>query len=734
MPVEIKALRTKMTLREKIGQMTQLSIAAIVKGRSDKLEQPLNIDPEKLHRAVVDYGVGSILNVGTQAHSPEIWREMLAIIQEAAAATNHRIPILYGIDSIHGANYVKGSTLYPQQLGLACTWNPETVEKLAKIAAYETRAAGIPWNFSPVLDLGRHPVWPRLWETFGEDVFLSSELGLAVKRGYEGADVGDKYQVASCLKHFLGYSQPMSGRDRTPAWISTIQLREYFLPAFAKVIRDGAATIMVNSSEINGIPVHANREILTTMLREELGFKGVVVTDWEAIQYLYTRHRVAENHKEAIRLAIEAGIDMSMVPLDYSFCDCLLELVEEGTIPESRIDASVDRILQLKADLGLFEQTVFSQEAYIDFGSKAHRTQNLEAARESVVLLKNENGVLPLRKDQKVLVTGPAAHTLRSLNGGWTCTWQGELVDELIDKKEYPTVLNAMAQRLPEGQVYYAPGVDFEERIDIPYAVRAAAEVDVILLCLGESSYTEFFGSINDLYLSDAQHALTYAMLNTGKPLVLLLLEGRPRLISKFADDVPAILAAFYPGNEGGRAITDVLFGDYNPGGRLPITYPKYPNGLITYDHKASENLAFRGTSSRYDPQFEFGHGLSYTTFAYHNLTSNTTELNDHNLLIISVEVENNGNRFGHETVQLYISDHYASITPPVKRLRGFKKVALQPGEICKVEFAIRARDLAFVDRSEKWVTETGSFTAMIGGLELDFSYTSILVITKKVQ
>ncbi|PHN01435.1 glycoside hydrolase family 3 N-terminal domain-containing protein [Flavilitoribacter nigricans] len=721
----IQDLLTRMSLREKIGQMTQLAIDAIAVGRPYRLEDPLELDPHKLQEAIVTYGVGSILNVGTQAHSVERWRGILAVIQKAAGQTRHRIPVLYGIDSVHGANYVAGSTVFPQQLALASTWNPERVNQLAQIAAYETRAAGIPWNFSPVLNLGRHPAWPRLWETFGEDVHLVGELGLAMKRGYEGDDISHPYRLASCPKHFLGGGWPLTGQDRTPSWIPDSQLREYFLPAFARAIADGASTIMVNSGEINGIPVHANREILTTLLREELGFEGLVVTDWEDIRYLHTRHRIAASHKEAVRMAVEAGIDMSMVPLDFSFSDCLLELVEEGTIPEARIDVSVRRILQLKESLGLFDQAVYPLEEYPDFGSAAHRNASLEAARESIVLLKNEQSVLPLRKDQKILVAGPAAHTLRSLNGGWTYTWQGDQIDELLDKKEYPTVLNAVAGRMPEGQVYYAPGVDFEERIDIPYAVRAAAEVDVILLCLGEASYTEFFGSIDDLYLPDAQHALAYALLNTGKPLVLLLLEGRPRLISKFADQVPAILAAFYPGNEGGRAIADVLFGDYNPGGKLPITYPRYPNGLIPYDHKATESMPLQESGVRYNPQFEFGHGLSYTTFAYHNLSLNTPELTAHNLLVISVEVQNTGDRAGHETVQLYVSDHYASLTPPVRRLRGFKKVFLEPGALTRVEFAIRARDLAFVDQNGEWITEAGSFTAGIGGLTVDFNYSA---------
>lgn len=727
MSARIEELLTTMSLREKIGQMTQLTIDAIAVGKPYQLEKPLTIDPEKLQRAIVVYGVGSILNVGTSAHSPETWRAILAAVQGAAQTTPNRIPVLYGIDSIHGANFVKGSTLFPQQLALAATWNPAMVQQLAGIAAYETRAAGIPWNFSPVLDLGRHPVWPRLWETFGEDVLLSSELGMAMLRGYEGTEVNGRYQVGACLKHFLGYGWPMTGKDRTPAWISDIQLREYFLPAFVRAIDEGAGSIMVNSSEINGIPVHANREILSDLLRDELGFEGVVVTDWEDIRYLHTRHRIAESHKEAVRLAIEAGIDMSMVPLDFSFSDALLELVTEGTISESRIDESVRRILQLKEDLGLFEQTVFPLEDYPNFAAPAFRKANLEAARESVILLKNEQGLLPLSKDKKVLVTGPAAHTLRSLNGGWTYTWQGEQADELIDRQQHFTVLDAIAEYLPNGQVYYAPGVDFEERIDIPYALQAAEEVDVILLCLGESSYTEFVGSIDDLYLPDAQHALAYAMLNTGKPVVLLLLEGRPRLISKFADQVPAILAAFYPGNEGGQAICDVLFGLTNPSGKLPINYPKYPNGLIPYDYKPSENLELQGVAGMYAPQFEFGHGLSYTTFEYSELQLSSQQLSGEEELLISVQVSNIGPMDGAETVQLYISDHYASITPPVRRLRAFEKVWLEAGKSTVVEFPIWAGDLAFVGRDGQWITETGAFTAAIADLRADFTFAAAL-------
>src|SRR2546422_234732 len=538
---KIEALLKRMTLEEKVGQMTQLAIGMIAKGR----DQEIQIDPAKLDKALVRYGVGSILNVAEQALTPDKWHDIMKQIEEAATQkTRLGIPVIYGIDSIHGANYVQGATLFPQEIGMAATWNPELMKRATEIAGMETRAAGIPWSFSPVLDIGRQPVWPRFYETFREDPYLAKVMGAAFVRGLEGTNVGSQDHVAASLKHYMGYSFPLSGRDRTPGWIPENYLREYFLPTFDAAVKAGAHTVMVNSAEINGIPGHINRHLLTDILRDELGFKGFVVSDWEDIKKLVTNWHVAANEKEATRMAIMAGIDMSMVPLDYSFSDHLIALVKEGAVPQSRIDEAVRRILKVKFELGLFDNPMPNPALKSRVGLPESRQTSLQAARESMTLLKNTDNLLPLSKERKVLV-----------------------------------------------------------------------------LCLGEGWYTETPGDIGDLSLGEPQRKLAEAIEATGKPIVLVLVEGRPRVINRIADNASAVLMAYNPGNEGGQAVADVLFGDFNPCGKLPFTYPRFPNGLITYDHKVFETESFDNAGIR--PQFEFGEGLSYTTFSYKDLRLN---------------------------------------------------------------------------------------------------------------
>lgn len=715
----VEELLAKMSLEEKVGQMTQLTIDMIAEGKAYQLDFPLKINSDKLHEVVVTYKVGSILNVGPLAHSCDRWREIMKLIAEKAEQTPLKIPVLYGIDSIHGASYVMGATLFPQQLGLASTWNLELAERMGEVSAYETKAAGMPWAFSPVLDMGRNPVWPRLWETFGEDVHLTTALGQAVVKGMQGDDIGGTHKVAACLKHFLGYGLPLSGKDRTPAYIPERQLQEYHVPPFAKVIADGAATIMVNSGEINGIPVHANPAILTQLLREQLGFEGVVVTDWEDIQYLHTRHRIAKDQKEAVRLAILAGIDMSMVALDFSFNEYLLELVQEGAISEDRIDSSVRRILKLKFDLGLFDQMVEPSEKYRDFAGASFKKASLNAAQESLVLCKNEEKALPLKAGQKILVTGPTAHSLRSQNGGWTYSWQGELTDE--QDLPFPTVVDALRNELGADNVVFSEGTTFNESVNLADTIEAAAAVDAIVVCLGETSYCEFYGNIDDLCLDQAQGDLVEALAKTGKPIIVVLLEGRPRLISKWVDLAQAVLVGFYPGNEGGQAVADVLLGTCNPSGKLPITYPKYPNGLSTYDYKSAENLDLQGVKGGFNPQFEFGHGLSYTTFTYKKLKLAQKEVEKGQALEVQVEVKNTGKRAGKEVVQLYLRDLYASVTPSIKRLRGFQKITLAAGERQIVRFTLTEADMSFVGIDNKWVVEPGTFEIQIGELKAQF-------------
>ncbi len=728
---KIEALLKRMTLEEKVGQMTQLTLGMIVTGQ----DQNIQIDPAKLEKAIVRYGVGSILNVSDQALTPDKWHDTIKKIQEAATKkTRLGIPVIYGIDSIHGATYVQGATLFPQEIGMAATWNPELMKRGSEIAAMETRAAGIPWSFSPVLDLGRNPLWPRFWETFGEDPYLAKVLGVAFVRGLEGSDVASQDRVASSLKHYMGYSFPLTGRDRTPAWIPENYLREYFLPPFAAAVQAGARTIMVNSGEINGVPGHINHQLLTGILRDELGFKGFVVTDWEDIKKLVTIWRVAANEKEATRMAVMAGNDMSMVPLDYSFADHLVALVKEGAVPQSRIDEAVRRILRVKFELGLFEKPTPDPALKSKIGMPESRLAALQAARESMTLLKNTNNLLPLRKDRKVLVTGPTADSMISLNNGWSYVWQGS--EESLYPKDRLTIRRAIEAQAGAGNVTYFPGTkitrapgsasnntptDIEAEVDIPAAVRAAAAVDVVVLCLGEGSYCETPGNITDLTLGEPQLRLAEAIQATGKPVVLVLVEGRPRIINRIVDKAGAVLMAYNPGNEGGQAVADVLFGAVNPSGKLPFTYPRTPNGLITYDHKPfeTENTAFGNMA--FKPQFEFGQGLSYTTFAYSDLRLGQKTITGNADLSVSVTVTNSGRRAGKEVVQLYVSDLVASLSPAGKRLKRFAKIYLEPGQSRTLTFRLRRNDLSFIGANNKPVIEPGEFEVTIAGLKEKF-------------
>jgi len=727
----IEELLKRMTLEEKVGQMTQLTIGMIVNGS----DQNIKIDPAKLDKAIGKYGVGSILNVSDQALTIERWHEIIGEIQAAAAKTRLRIPVIYGIDSIHGANYIQGATLFPQEIGMAATWNPELMKRASEITAMETRAAGIPWSFSPVLDLGRNPLWPRFWETFGEDPYLAKVMGLAFVRGLEGADVSSQQQVAASLKHYMGYSFPLTGRDRTPAWIPENYLREYFLPTFETAVKAGARTVMINSGEINGVPGHINRHILTDILRGELGFKGFVVSDWEDIKKLVTTWRIAATEKEATRMAIMAGIDMSMVPLDYSFADLLIELVKEGAVPQSRIDEAVRRILRVKFELGLFEVPVPEVALKRKFALPESRQVSLQAARESLTLLKNANNILPLAKTTKVLVTGPTSDSMISFNNGWSYVWQGS--EESLYPKDRSTIRRAIEEKVGAGNVTFVQGTkitrpagstsnntptNIEEEVDIAAAVRAAQNVDVIVLALGEGSYCETPGNITDLTIGEPQIKLAEALKATGKPIVMVLVEGRPRIINRIADSANAILMAYNPSNEGGTAIADVLFGDVNPSGKLPYTYPRTPNGLINYDHKPfeTEDTSFGNTA--FKPQFEFGDGLSYTTFTYSDLRLGKQTISANEELPVSVTVTNSGKRAGKEAVLVYVSDLVASISPPRRRLRRFAKISLEPGQSRTLTFKLRRDDLSFIGADNKAVAEPGEFDVKVGGLSQRFT------------
>jgi beta-glucosidase len=727
-------LLAKMSLEEKVGQMTQLEISMVSTGRN----QEIKIDPAKLEKAVVKYGVGSILNVADQALTLDRWHETIRQIQDAAKKTRHKIPVLYGIDTIHGANYVQGATLFPQPLAMAATWNPELMMRASEVAAVETRAAGIPWTFSPVLDIGRQALWPRLWETYGEDPYLASVMGVASVRGYEGMDVSSSERVAACLKHYMGYGLPASGRDRTPAWIPEIYLREYVLPPFKAAVDAGARTVMVNSGEINGVPVHVSRFLLTDILRKELGFKGVAVSDWEDIKKLVNIHRVAADEKEATRMSVLAGIDMSMVPSDYSFADHLIALVKEGAVPQSRIDEAVRRILTLKFELGLFEHPMPDAALKAKFATNESRGLSLAAAREAMTLLKNTNNLLPLDKGRKVLVTGPTADSLISLNNGWTYVWQGS--EESLYPKDRLTIRQAVEAKVGKANMTYVAGTrirrggngpanvtptDFDEEVDIAAAARAASAADVVVLCLGEGSYTETPGNITDLTLPEPQLKLAEAVAAAGKPVVIVLVEGRPRIINRIADGAGAILLAYNPSNEGGQAVADVLYGDYNPAGRLPFTYPRHPNALLNYDHKSYENQNTTFGLTPFNPQFPFGHGLSYTSFKYDGLRLNRKTLSEQDKLSINVTVTNTGQRAGDEVVQLYLRDLVASVTPPDKRLRRFARIHLAPGQSRTLTFELDREDLSFIGDNNRAVVEPGEFEVLVGALAEKFTLTA---------
>lgn len=726
---QIEALIKRMTLEEKVGQMTQLEIGMVSTGQ----DQNIQIDPAKLEKAIGKYGVGSILNVKDQALPVDKWHVIIRQIQEAAQRTRLKIPVIYGIDSIHGANYVQGATLFPQEIGMAATWNPALMQRAEEFAAADTRAAGIPWSFSPVLDVGRQPLWPRFWETFGEDPYLAKVMGVAFVRGLEGDDVSSQTHVAASLKHYMGYSFPLNGRDRTPALIPENYLREIFMPTFAAAVKAGARTVMVNSAEINGIPGHVNYHLLTEILRGELGFKGFVVSDWEDIKKLVSQWKVAATEKEATRMSVMAGIDMSMVPSDYSFSDALIALVKEGKVPMSRIDEAVGRVLRVKFELGLFENALPNPALKSKIGSSESQEASLQAARESMTLLKNENNLLPLTKNRKVLVTGPTADSLISLNNGWTYVWQGS--EESLYPKDRPTIRQAIEAKVGKSNVTYVPGTritrpagspsnntptDINEEIDIPAAARAAGNADVVVLCLGEGSYTETPGNITDLTLAEPQLKLAEAIAATGKPVVLVLVEGRPRVINRIADKAQAILMAYNPSNQGGTAVSDVLFGDYNPSGRLPFTYPRTPNGLITYDHKQFESE--QSTNAAFQPQFEFGQGLSYTTFTYSNLQLAQKQMPMNGQMKVNITVTNSGQRAGKETVILYVREMAATLSPAGKRVKRFAKVYLEPGQSRALQFTLRPDDLSFIGTNNKPTIEPGDFEVMVGKLTDSFT------------
>ena len=704
---KIEEIISKLSLEQKVGQMTNLTLSTIAIEDENRV---LILDSSKMNEVFLKNHIGSIQNVNSGAYNIEQWRTLIQQLQNYTLnKTDHKIPFLYCIDAVHGANYILGGTQFPHNLGLGATRNKELVKACGTITGAETRSAGIRYNFAPVLDCGRNQQWSRLGETFGEDTYFVTELGKASIQGFEGESQINQPTVASCMKHFIGYSMPQNGKDRAPANIPEIVLREYFLPQFQEAVNLGAKTLMVNSGELNGTPLHANKYLLTDVLRGELGFEGMIISDWQDILKMHERHQVAATHKEAVFLAINAGIDMCIVPFDFQFTEDLIALVKEGRISEQRIDESVRRILTLKKQVGLFENPEVEKQLYQYFAKPEYQQTALQAARESLVLLKNKNSILPLSKEQKILLTGPAANSVSALHGAWSYSWQG------YKESLYPDSIKNLKDIFIEAN--YTKSIDFDESFTAKGILAAANNNDVILLCLGEKAYAETPGNIPDLAFPKNQVELVKELSKSGKPIVVILLEGRPRIIREIEPLIDGLIIGFWPGSQGAQAIHDVVFGDYNPSGKLPITYPRYSGTLNTYDHKKLDEAIEvddpYSYSYKFNPQFEFGAGLSYTSFKYSNLSLNGDTISDH--LNVSITIENNGDLKGQETVELYTRDWYASITPSIKRLRRFEKITLEAGESKTINFSLTKKDVSFINAELKTTFEEGNFDIIIG-------------------
>ena len=720
---QVEQTLKKLTLEEKIGQMMELVTDLF--GANDK-NGVFYIDEHKTDSILSRYKIGSILNApNTCAPTAKQWEKYLQQIQKISMK-RIGIPCVFGLDQNHGSTYTQGGTLFPQNINVAATFNREVARKSAEATAYETRAVSVPWTYSPTVDLGRDARWPRIWENFGEDCYLSAEMGKAMVLGFQGEDPNhiDQQHIATSMKHFMGYGVPWTGKDRTPAYISPADLREKHFAPFLAGIQAGALTVMVNSASVNGIPMHANKDILTGWLKEETGWDGVLITDWADINNLYTREMVAKDKKDALRIAINAGIDMVMEPYNADACGYLIELVKEGKVPMSRIDDACRRVLRMKYRLGLFENPTQKLKNYPKFGGEEFAKIALDGATESMVLLKNEAGILPLQQGKKILLTGPNANQMRCLDGGWSYTWQGHRTDEFAGK--YNTIYEAFCNEYGKENVILNQGVTYNEKgkyweenePNIEAAVAAAKDADVIVACIGENSYTETPGNLTDLWLSENQRNLVKALAKTGKPIILVLNEGRPRLIADIEPLAQGVIDIFLPGNYGGDALAQLVAGKQNFSGKMPYTYPKEINSLANYDFKKSEEVGTMEGAYDYNAkitqQWGFGQGLSYTTYEYSNLKVSQSNFRHGDVIKVSVDVKNTGKVAGKESVLLFSSDLIASMVPDGRRLRAFDKVELQPGETKTVTFSLKADDLAFVGYDGKWILEEGDFKLMI--------------------
>ena len=730
---QVEQTLKKLTLEEKIGQMMELVTDLF--GANDK-NGVFYIDEHKTDSILSRYKIGSILNApNTCAPTAKQWEKYIAQIQKISMK-RIGIPCVFGLDQNHGSTYTQGGTLFPQNINVAATFNREIARRSAEATAYETRAVSIPWTYSPTVDLGRDARWPRIWENFGEDCYLSSEMGKTMVYGFQGEDPNniDQYHIATSMKHFMGYGVPWTGKDRTPAYISPADLREKHFAPFLAGLQAGALTVMVNSASVNGMPMHANKDILTGWLKEETGWDGVLITDWADINNLYTREMVAKDKKDALRIAINAGIDMIMEPYSCDACGYLVELVKEGKIPMSRIDDACRRVLRMKYRLDLFKNPTQKLKNYPKFGGEEFAKLALEGATESMVLLKNEGNILPLQHGKKILLTGPNANQMRCLDGGWSYTWQGHRADEFAGK--YNTIYEAFCNEYGKENVILNQGVTYNEKgkyweenePQIQGAVDAAKNVDVIVACIGENSYTETPGNLTDLWLSENQRNLVKELAKTGKPVVLVLNEGRPRLIADIEPLAQGIVNILIPGNMGGDALANLVSGKSNFSGKMPYTYPKEINSLANYDFKKSEEVGTMEGAYDYNAkitqQWGFGYGLSYTSYKYSNLKVSLSDFRHGDIIKVSVDVKNTGKVAGKESVLLFSSDLIASMVPDGRRLRAFDKVELQPGETKTMTFELKADDLAFVDWNGKWRLEEGDFKLMIADQSADIHCT----------
>ena len=730
---QVEQTLKKLTLEEKIGQMMELVTDLF--GANDK-NGVFYIDEHKTDSILSRYKIGSILNApNTCAPTAKQWEKYIAQIQKISMK-RIGIPCVFGLDQNHGSTYTQDGTLFPQNINVAATFNREIARRSAEATAYETRAVSVPWTYSPTVDLGRDARWPRIWENFGEDCYLSSEMGKAMVYGFQGEDPNniDQYHIATSMKHFMGYGVPWTGKDRTPAYISPADLREKHFAPFLAGLQAGALTVMVNSASVNGMPMHANKDILTGWLKEETGWDGVLITDWADINNLYTREMVAKDKKDALRIAINAGIDMIMEPYSCDACGYLVELVKEGKIPMSRIDDACRRVLRMKYRLDLFKNPTQKLKNYPKFGGEEFAKLALEGATESMVLLKNEGNILPLQHGKKILLTGPNANQMRCLDGGWSYTWQGHRADEFAGK--YNTIYEAFCKEYGKENVILNQGVTYNEKgkyweenePQIQGAVAAAKDADVIVACIGENSYTETPGNLTDLWLSENQRNLVKALAQTGKPVILVLNEGRPRLIADIEPLAQGIIDILIPGNMGGDALANLVSGKSNFSGKMPYTYPKEINSLANYDFKKSEEVGTMEGAYDYNAkitqQWGFGYGLSYTTYKYSNLKVSQSDFRHGDIIKVSVDVKNTGKVAGKESVLLFSSDLIASMVPDGRRLRAFDKVELQPGETKTMIFELKADDLAFVGWNGKWRLEEGDFKLMIADQSADIHCT----------